>query len=121
MEPLRHTEELVVADSAYLFRWHPKGPRRKMSSNRRIWLGCSRVFGARAGQVRYLKAESHAADPDAQARCAAWAFHLNDIAGEVACEAAAQTAIPQEIVQRVLALGILVEQIRGRLEAVQMM
>ena len=123
IELLRHTKGdlIVVTDSAYLIRGHTKGPRRRLQSNRRLWLEYWRVFGAREGHIRYLKVKSHATDPEVRARFPDWALFVNDKADELASEAAAQAAVPQDLVSRVLAMDTLAEQIRRRLAAIQMM
>ncbi|CAK0839124.1 unnamed protein product, partial [Prorocentrum cordatum] len=122
-ELLKHTQGdlIVVTDSAYLIRGYHRGPRRRARSNRRLWAELWRVLGARTGQVKFLKVKSHATDPEVRARFPAWALYVNEQADEFAGQAAASAAVPQDLVDRVLALDTLAEQVRGRLAAVQMM
>ncbi|CAK0873241.1 unnamed protein product [Prorocentrum cordatum] len=122
-ELLKHTQGdlIVVTDSAYLISGYHRGPRRRARSNRRLWAELWRILGARTGQVQFLKVKSHAADPEVRARFPAWALYVNEQADEFAGQAAASAAVPQDLVDRVLALDTLAEQVRGRLAAVQMM
>ncbi|CAK0868821.1 unnamed protein product [Prorocentrum cordatum] len=85
-----------------------------------LWLR-GLIPAARTGQVQFLKVKSHAADPEVRARFPAWALYVNEQADEFAGQAAASAAVPQDLVDRVLALDTLAEQVRGRLAAVQMM